>query len=168
MTDPPETSCAQRTLLVEQIIQAMREQQVDRPCAAVIDRHQLRILAVGNGPSETHIAWSDVQHDSERYGPIPGRDRVESMEHIEAFIEDEYAPKETDIYRQAFDAFQDAATPADWRHLLGQNHHAVRAFDAYIRDFHMVVARLLMHGSSRPRVGMLGTDRIARLTGDAS
>ena len=168
MTEPSEATAAQRSRLVEQIVQAMREQQADRPCAAVIDRRLLRILAVGDGPPGTHIAWDDANRDLERYGPVPGRDRVETLEHIEAFIEDEYAPEETAIYRQAFDAFQDAATPADWRHLLGQDHDAVRAFDAYIRDFHIVVARMLMHGSRRPQVGMLGTDRIARLAGDAS
>lgn len=168
MTEPPESAAAQRTHLVDQIVQAMREQQADRPCTAVIDRRDQRILAVGAGPSGTHIAWDEVVRDPEHYAPIPGRDRVETMEHIEAFIEDEYAPADTAIYRQAFDAFQDAATPADWRHLLGYDHDAVRAFDAYVRDFHIVIARLLMHGSRRPRVGMLGTDRIARLAGDAS
>lgn len=168
MTQSPDSAAAQRSHLVDQIVQAMREQQADRSCTAVIDRRDLRILAVGEGPTDTHIAWAEACRDPERYAPIPGRDRVETMEHIEAFIEDEYAPEETAIYRQAFDSFQDAATPADWRHLLGLNHDAVRAFDAYIRDFHIVVARMLMHGSRRPRVGMLGTDRIARLAGDAS
>lgn len=168
MTEPSEATAAQRSQLVDQIVQAMREQQADRPCTAVIDRRDLQILVVGDGSSGTHIAWDEVIRDPERYAPIPGRDRVETMEHIEAFIEDEYAPEETAVYRQAFDAFQDAATPADWRHLLGHDHDAVRAFDAYVRDFHVVIARLLMHGSRRPRVGMLGTDRIARLAGDAS
>lgn len=168
MAEPPETAAAQRTQLVEQIVHLMRQQQTDRPCAAVIDRRMLRVLAVGDGPVETHIAWDEAHRDPERYAPIPGRDRVENMAHIEAFIEDEYAPQETTTYRQAFDAFQDASTPADWRHLLGHDHDAVHSFDAYIRDFHVVVARMLMHGSQRPRVGMLGTDRIARLAGNGS
>lgn len=168
MPEPPESAAVPRSDLVDQIVQVMREQHADRPCTAVIDRREVRILAVGAGPPGTHIAWDEVVRDPERYAPIPGRDRVETMEHIEAFIEDEYAPADTAIYRQAFDAFQDAATPADWRHLLGEGHEAIRAFDAYIRDFHVVVARLLMHGSRRPRVGLLGTDRITRLAGDAS
>jgi hypothetical protein len=168
MAEPSEVTAAQRSHLVDQIVQVMREQLIDRPCIAVIDRRNLRILAVGDGPPGTHVAWDEVVQNFERYSPIPGRDRIETLEHIEAFIEDEYAPDETAIYRQAFDAFQDAATPAEWRHLLGHDHDAVRAFDAYIRDFHIVVARMLMHGSRRPRVGMLGTDRIARLAGDAS
>ncbi|MBN8523737.1 MAG: hypothetical protein J0M02_00035 [Planctomycetes bacterium] len=167
MTESPEATAA-RSHLVDLIVQAMREQQADRPCSAVIDRRDQRILAVGAGPPGTHIAWEEALRDPERFGPIPGRDRIETMEHIEAFIDDEYAPADTAIYRQAFDAFQDAATPADWRHLLGYDHDAVRAFDVYVRDFHIVIARLLMHGSRRPRVGMLGTDRIARLAGDAS
>lgn len=168
MTEPSEAASAQRAHLVEQIVQAMREQQADRPCAAVIDRRLLRILAVGDGPPGTHIAWDDVNRDLERYGPVPGRDRVETMEHLEAFIEDEYGPGETATYRQACDAYREAATPAAWRHLLGHDHDAVRAFDTYIWDFHVVVARMLMHGARRPRVGMLGTDRIARLAGDAT
>ena len=75
---------------------------------------------------------------------------------------------ETETYRQAFDALMEAGTTADWRHLLGHDHDAVHAFDAYIRDFHVVVARMLMHGSQPLRVGVLGTDRITRLTGDGS
>lgn len=163
MTDLPASGSVH---LVDLIVLAMRGQPVDQPCTAVIDRREQRVLVVGGGPVGTHIAWEDAVRDSERYAPIPGRDRIETMEHIAAFIEDEYAPQETAIYRQAFDAFQDAATPADWRHLLGPEHDAVRAFDAYIRDFHVVVARLLMHGSRRPRVGVLGTDRIARIVKD--
>ena len=50
MTEPPESAAAQRFHLADQIVQAMREQHADRPCTEVIDRHDLRILAVGTGP----------------------------------------------------------------------------------------------------------------------
>lgn len=168
MTDPPDVTSAQHSQLVEQIVLFMRQQRGDQPCAAVIDRRLLRTLAVGEGPADSHIAWDEACRDRERYAPIPSRDRIETMEHIGAFIEDEYALDETETYRQAFDALMEAGTTADWRHLLGHDHDAVHAFDAYIRDFHVVVARMLMHGSQRLRVGVLGTDRITRLTGDGS
>ncbi len=166
MSDQPDALSAQRTTLVESIVACMRQPRDGPDPAAVIDRRELRLLAVGDGDTDTHIRWCDALRDPERYAPVPSRDLVETIEQVGAFIEDEYAPTETDVYRQAFDALQDADSAADWRNLLGVGHDAVLGFDRYIRDFHSVVARMLMHGSSRPHVGMLGTDRIRRLTVD--
>lgn len=166
MSDQPDALSAQRSALVESIVACMRQPRDGPDHVGVIDRRSLRLLAVGDGDADTHIRWCDALRDPERYAPVPSRDRVETIEHVGAFIEDEYAPAETAVYRQAFDALQDAGSAADWRNLLGVEHDAVMAFDRYIKDFHIVVARMLMHGSSRPRVGMLGTDRIRRLTVD--
>lgn len=162
MNDSADSSDAQRTLLAERIVHCMRSPMPPDGPGVVFDRQGLRILAIGDGPPDTHAHPDAVHADHERFAVIPGRDRIDTVEHIAAFLQDEYAPDDPARHREACGALQDAASPSTWRARLGDGHAAVQAFDAYMLDFHRVVARMLMHGSRHPRVGVLGTDRMAR------
>lgn len=160
--DPIVFSAAQRAELAEAIVRCMRQPPAAERAAVVIDRQALQILVCGEGPAETHIPADMVAADTERYAPIPGRDRIETTAHIAAFLDDEFAPADRAVHRQALDALTAAESPTAWRSRLGEGHPAVQAFDDYMRDFHHVVARMLMHGTRHPQVGMLGTDRLHR------
>jgi hypothetical protein len=138
--------------LAEQIVQHMCRPP-DVASNLVFDRQTLRILLCGQGPADTHIPADTARADLERYAIIPNRNQIETTEHIATFVRDEFRPVQFAEHSQALDALRGATTVSSWRNRLGDTHPAVQAYDAYILDFHHVVARMLMHGSGRHRIG---------------
>lgn len=139
--------------LVDEIVSRMRGLG-DAHGDAVVDSLEHRILIIGDGPRDTHVPSGEVASSPARYNRIPTRDRIESREHITAFIHD-YIPNESYLFDQAEGALKRAKSAVEWRKALGDNHRAVQAFNAYMDDFYHVVARMLLHGAKRPQVGML-------------
>lgn len=152
----------QRERLVHQVVQVMRRLATTMAGRVVIDRQTWGIRLCGDGPVDTHVRAAAAAADPERYTPIPGRDHVETLAQIGAFLDDAYALIEDGELRAALDALAQAASPSGWRMILGEQHPAVQAFDASIQEVYRLVARMLLHGIREPRVGVLGTDRLAR------
>ena len=157
-----ETATMPRDLLAHQVVYVMRRLTNATSARVVIDRQAWGIRFCGDGPADTHIRAAEAAADPHRYTPIPSRDRIETLAQIAAFLDDAYAPIDTSEHRAALDALTQAASPSGWRTILGERHPAVQAFDASMREVHLLVARMLMHGIREPRVGVLGTDRLGR------
>lgn len=157
-----EPSTTQRDVLTRQVVHVMRRLTQATSARVVIDRQTWSIRFCGDGPANTHIRAAVASADPERYIPIPSRDRIETLAQIAAFLDEEYAPINTSEHREALDALTRAASPLMWRAILGEAHPAVHAFDVFMRDVHLLVARMLLHGIREPQVGVLGTDRLAR------
>lgn len=139
--------------VVDQIVAHMRGRNASRE-AAVVDGVEQRMRVIGDGPPDTHVTADEVASSPNRYTLIPTRERIESREHIQAFIHD-YLPNEPYLFDQAVAALKGTKSAGEWRTNLGDKHRAVQAFDVYMDDFYHVVARMLLHGAKRPRVGML-------------
>jgi hypothetical protein len=150
----------QRDQLADQVIACLLGTS-HTPLPAVVDIKELQILSVGHGSAETHVLAETVTAYPDRYSPIPMRERIETLEHVEAFIHD-YAPPEPYLFDQAEQARKGAASVAAWRMSLGEHHRVVKAFDEYMRGFYHIIARMLMHGSHRPHIGILGHQKLGK------
>lgn len=133
--------------LAERIVACLRGVQ-GSPHPAAVDLSHRRILIIGSGPSDTHVSQAEIEAHPDQYCPIPSRERIESRDHIVAFLQD-YRPLERRLLDQARAAFGEHATVVQWRQTLGEDHEAVQAFDAYMDPYHHVIARMLMHGRKR-------------------
>lgn len=130
--------------LVERIIGIMRLGNSSPKPIAVIDHKHGRILVVGDGPPETHVLLESVLMHPSQYAAIPNREQIETVGLIRDFIIRHFSAQES-IRGAAIEALNSASSASEWRGALGEMHEAVIAFDGYMSEFRLMIARMLIH-----------------------
>lgn len=125
----------------------------------VVDVEAMCILCIGDNIDNHQVNSTLVAASPNRYHKIPTRGHLEKMEHVNGFIA-VYFPDERYLHDQAIAAADKAMSVDDWRNLLGDQHRAVIAFNEYMHDFYRIVAHMIVHGTPRPRIGLLGHRRV--------